>query len=106
MRLLPGIFWAPIRARQVIDRMMEPSMPFRRYARCIGFAAIDDPAALAAETPAALLQGRARFIAIVAIAERVGADELAAKQGHQPRANGHACQSAAPTRTSMAPIFS
>src|SRR5258708_7385803 len=106
MWLLPGAFWLSRLARQVVDRVMEPVMPFRRRARGFGFALIEDPAALATEASPAFLQGRARLVAVIAIAELVAAHQLAAKPRHQPRAEGHARQSAAPTRTSMAPIFS
>src|SRR6185312_15058196 len=79
MRLLPGIFRLATIRRDLVDRMMQPTMPFRRHARAFGLAFIKHPALLAAEAAAAALELPLGLVAVVAIAERIRADLLAAE---------------------------
>src|SRR5690348_4635131 len=91
--------------------MVQPPMPHRRHARRVLVALIDHPAAFAAVAPAAALERSVATFAVIAVAERVGADELAFEPREESCADGH-CRSKTPqnirqrrrkTRATMAP---
>src|SRR5215469_9018064 len=89
MRLLPGINRLVGVDRHLVGRMVQPAVPYRRHTRRVLVAAIDHPAAFAAFAPAAALQRPMAAFAVVAVAERVGADELALEPGEDACADGH-----------------
>src|SRR5215472_9556666 len=64
-------------------------MPFLRDLRSLRFPLIHDPAFFAAGTTAAAWQRPGASLPVVAVAEFVGADPLAAKPGQQARADRH-----------------
>src|SRR5271168_2469550 len=64
--LFPGIALA--RLRQLVDHVMQPGMPFRRHLGAFRLAIVDDPAPLAAETPAAAPGRLVAPEAVVAVA--------------------------------------
>src|SRR5207244_3054997 len=77
MLLLPGVA-DPVRARHLIDRVVQPGVPFGGNLGPLRLALIDDPALLAAGPPAAPLQRLAATLAIIAVAKAVGPDQRAA----------------------------
>src|ERR1700756_2241634 len=90
MRLLPGIMRPLTGFRRRVDGVMQPGMPLRRHARGLDLAVIDDPASLPARHATAANQLSVTLLPVVAVAELVGADQLALPPREQPRANGHA----------------
>ena len=60
------------RIRRFIDRIVHPTVPFRRNARCLNITIIQHPASGFA------VNGRAIFIFVIAIALPINADQLAA----------------------------
>src|SRR5438067_1025 len=88
MLLLPGVA-DPVRARHLIDRVVQPGVPFGGNLGPLRLALIDDPALLAAGPPAAPLQRLAATLAIIAVAKAVGPDQLAAEPRQQSRAERH-----------------
>src|SRR5215468_3120154 len=86
MRLPPGPRRDMVLGRRGVDRVVQPTVPFRRYERGLGGAAVDHPASLEAERGIDL----ATLRAVVAIAEFVLAHELAVERGPQQRAEGGA----------------
>src|SRR6202030_2333981 len=68
----------------LIDRMMQPGMPFRRHLGPLRLALVDDPAALAAEAGAAQPLRLVALQPVVAVAVGVAADRRAAQPGQQP----------------------
>src|SRR5436190_910209 len=70
--------------RQGINGVVQPAMPGRRHDRSLGGAAINHPASLESEPRIDLAAPRA----VIAVAERVIAHELAVERGPQQRAEG------------------
>src|ERR1700731_57138 len=68
---------------------MQPGVPFRGHLGPFGLASIHDPALFAAGAPAAAPQRLRPLLAIITVAETVGADQLAAEPGQQARADRH-----------------
>src|SRR5579875_1228351 len=89
MLLLPRIAAPAVGARHLVDRVVQPGMPFRRHLGALGFAGIDHPALFAAEAAAPARELAPPLLAIVAIAETVGADKLTAEPSQQTRAKRH-----------------
>src|SRR5215469_2440443 len=89
MRLLPRINRLVGVGRYAVGRMVQPSVPHRRHARRVLVALIDHPAAFAALAPAAAFERPMATFAIIAVAERVGADALALEPGEDACADGH-----------------
>src|SRR5215472_1798577 len=90
MLLLPGIFRLGLaRRRRRVDGMMQPAMPLRRHARGFGDAVIEHPAPLAARHAAAFDERAAGLLAVIAVAELIGADQLSLEPGVKSRANAH-----------------
>src|SRR5262249_50718824 len=85
VRLFPGMPRAG-GARQFVDRVVQPGMPFRRHLRSFRLAIIDDPAFLAAGPTPAAPQRLSAALAVIAVTVRIGADQLAAKPSQQARA--------------------
>src|SRR5215831_11478663 len=88
VRLFPGIPRA-VGARQFVDRVVQPGMPFRRHLRSFRLAIIDDPAFLAAGPAPAAPQRLSTALTVIAVTVRIGADQFAAKPGEQARAERH-----------------
>src|ERR1700722_739042 len=83
MRLLPRKM-RPL-ARHLVDRVMQPGMPFGRDFRAFRFAVIDDPAPLAAEAATAPPRWPVALEPIIRIAVGVGSDPFAAQPGQESR---------------------
>src|SRR6516162_10233806 len=75
MLLLPRIADA-VRSWDLVDRMVQPGVPFGRYLRPLRLTVIHDPTLFAAGSPTATPQGPIALLAIVTVAEAVGADQL------------------------------
>src|SRR5258705_5472314 len=104
MRLLTGIVRPLTGFRRSVDGVMQPGMPLRRHARGLGLAVIDDPASLSARHAAAANQLSTTLLPVVAVAELVGADQLALPPREQPPAHCHArCNILLPAAASPAP---
>src|SRR5271167_3969958 len=86
--LLPGIADA-VSSRDLVDRVVQPGMPFRGHLRPLRLAVIHDPALFAAGAPTAAPQRPGTLLAIVPVAEIVGSDQLAPEPGQQSRAERH-----------------
>src|SRR5262245_57462357 len=70
MRLLPGALMGLAGFRRVLDDLVQPTVPFRRHAGGLGLAVVEHPAALA-------LLALGAAVDVVAVAEGIGADQLA-----------------------------
>src|SRR5579885_768099 len=89
MLLLPGIMRPLARPRRRVDRVVQPGVPLRRHARGLDLAVIEPPAPLAARHAAAPDESAPRLLAVIAIAELVGADQLALPPGEEPSPDAH-----------------
>src|SRR5215472_7575378 len=88
VRLLPGIA-RPVGARQLVDRMVQPGMPFGRHLRAFRLAIVDNPTLLAAGAASAAPHRPAAALAIIAVAVIVRADPFAPQPSQQTRAERH-----------------
>src|SRR5216684_4563949 len=77
--LFPGMALA--RLGQLVDHVMQPGMPFRRHLGAFRLAVVDDPAPVAAESPAAPPRRLVAPEAIVVVAVGVAADRHPAQPG-------------------------
>src|SRR5438876_11712410 len=68
MLLLPSVAATFLRARHLVDRVMQPGMPFRRHLGRLRLTLIDDPALLAARPSAAAPQRVIAPLAVIAVA--------------------------------------
>src|SRR5262249_35909117 len=84
MRLLPGPGLHPLLGGRHVDRVMQPAVPARRHLRCFRVTVVDHPTSLEMERRIDL----AAAGAVIAIAELVGADELAIRPGPKLGAEG------------------
>src|SRR5439155_817205 len=66
-----------VRARHLVDRMVQPGMPLLGHLGPFRLALIDDPALFTAGSPAAAPRRLGTPFAIVAVAESVGPNQLA-----------------------------
>src|SRR5688572_1553484 len=73
MRLLPGARLVVLLGRRCVDREVHPAVPFGRYLRSLGEVLVDHPA------PRHAQRADASALDVVAVALRVGSDQLAAE---------------------------
>src|SRR6185437_6618752 len=74
--------------------------PLWRHARCLDLAVIENPASLATLDPAAALQRPPTALPVIAVAELVGADQLAPEPGVKASAEAaHAWGDSVSSRT-------
>src|SRR5205085_6625633 len=89
VRLLPGIFELAAVGGQLVHGVVQPGVPFGRHLGGLGLALVHHPATLATVAAAAAPERTRRLLAVIAVAELVGADELALPLREKPRAERH-----------------
>src|SRR6266496_3344164 len=77
--LFPGMALA--RLGRLVDHVVQPGMPFRRYLGAFRLAIVDDPAPVAPEPPAAAPCRLVALETVITIPVRVGTDIHAAQPG-------------------------
>src|SRR5690242_20340109 len=83
---------------------MQPGVPLGRDFRGLGLALVHHPATLAAVVAAAATERTRRLLPIVAVAELVGADQLALPFREKPRAERHFPRARSSVSSPAAPI--
>src|SRR5271165_2784974 len=89
MLFLPGIAGACARMRDLVNRVMQPGVPLGRHLRSFRGASVHDPSFLTACPTAAAHQLPPPLFPVVAVAEAVNPNILAAQPSQQSCAKGH-----------------